>query len=82
MGFARKGSLASVVAASVFSILYALAGYLIQKKNGNGKTLALGTSIVLLVFGIVRFMTVQKKMLPILFIVLGAFNSFYQYTNL
>ncbi|KAL9641582.1 hypothetical protein ABK040_013501 [Willaertia magna] len=72
MGYAKKGSLASFIGGASIGIFYLIASYLLYSGSVSvGRNVSLVTSIVLLVLGIVRFVTVQKKTLPIVFISMG-----------
>lgn len=48
MGYARRGSLPSLIAGSTFAILYGSAGYLLKNNQDWGLEIALGSSTCLL----------------------------------
>ncbi|CUM62872.1 uncharacterized protein PRCAT00000431001 [Priceomyces carsonii] len=78
MGYARKGSIPSLIAGTSFAILYGGAGYLLKKNADYGLELALGTSTFLLVAGLGRAIPTQfKKPLPVGLVVLGGLSTFY-----
>ncbi|CCE82927.1 Piso0_002690 [Millerozyma farinosa CBS 7064] len=78
MGYARKGSLPSLIAGGTFSILYGVAGYLLKQNADYGLELALGTSSMLLVAGISRGAPTRfKKPVPIILTVLGGLSTTY-----
>ncbi|EGW34168.1 uncharacterized protein SPAPADRAFT_59605 [Spathaspora passalidarum NRRL Y-27907] len=78
MGYARKGSVPSLVAGITFSALYGTAGYLLKQNADYGLELALGTSAVLLVAGLARSIpTSFKKPLPVVLVALGGASTAY-----
>lgn len=78
MGYARKGSVPSLVAGTTFAVLYGTAGYLLKQNADWGLELALGTSLTLLVAGAGRAIPTQfHKPLPVLLVLLGGLSTAY-----
>lgn len=78
MGYARKGSVPSLVAGVTFSILYGTAGYLLKQNQDWGLELALGSSAVLFAAGLSRsFKSGFKKPVPLVLLGLGTLSSAY-----
>ncbi|ODV80059.1 TMEM14-domain-containing protein [Suhomyces tanzawaensis NRRL Y-17324] len=78
MGYARKGSVPSLVAGITFATIYGGAGYLLKQNADYGLELALGASTTLLVAGILRSIpTGFKKPIPLLLVALGGLSSTY-----
>ncbi|EMG48756.1 hypothetical protein SBY92_004037 [Candida maltosa Xu316] len=78
MGYARKGSVPSLIAGLSFSVLYGGAGYLLKKNADWGLELALGTSTVLLVAGIARAIPSNfSKPIPVVLVTLGGLSTAY-----
>lgn len=78
MGFARKGSIPSIVAGTTFSVLYGVAGYLLKKNADWGLELALGASSTLFVAGALRSISTGfKKPLPLVLLGLGSVLTAY-----
>merc|ERR1712080_787887 len=76
MGYARKGSMPSLVAGTTFSIIYGVAGYLLKQNADYGLELALGASTTLLAAGIGRAIPSRfKKPVPLVLLVLGGVSS-------
>ncbi|CAH2355784.1 TMEM14 protein homolog [[Candida] railenensis] len=77
MGYARKGSVPSLVAGTTFSIIYGTAGYLLKQNADWGLELALGASSTLMLAGISRTIKAQKKTIPIALVALGGLSTAY-----
>ena len=78
MGYARKGSMPSLVAGTTFSIIYGVAGYLLKQNADYGLELALGASTTLLAAGIGRAIPSRfKKPVPLVLLVLVGVSSTY-----
>jgi uncharacterized membrane protein (UPF0136 family) len=78
MGYSRKNSLPSLIAGFTFSVLYGTAGYLLATQSKSGLQLALGTSSILLVAGIIRANQVNfAKPVPNILVALGAISTGY-----
>lgn len=78
MGYTRKHSLPSLLAGSVFALLYATAGYMIASNGQYGLQLALGTSSTLMLAGIIRANQADfQKPIPNLLLALGAVSTAY-----
>ena len=81
MGYARKGSMPSLVAGTTFSIIYGVAGYLLKQNADYGLELALGASTTLLAAGIGRAIPSRfKKPVPLVLLVLGGVSFFFNDT--
>lgn len=78
MGYARKGSMPSLIAGTTFTLLYGAAGYLLKQNQDWGLELALGSSSVLFLAGLGRsFPTKFKKPVPLVLLGLGGLSTFY-----
>ena len=76
MGYARKGSLPSLIAGGSIAALYGAAGYLLKENADYGLELALGTSSVLLATGLGRAIPSRfKKPVPVVLTVLGGLST-------
>lgn len=80
IGYARKGSVPSLVAGLVFGGVYGYAGYLLHHNRDNGLEIALGASLFMLVTGIARGAPSRfKKPVPLTLTLLGSLGSAYYY---
>lgn len=77
MGYARKGSMPSLIAGTTFSILYGTAGYLLKQNADFGLELALGASSTLLVAGVSRAVKAPKKTIPFILVAIGGISTAY-----
>ncbi|RLV95506.1 hypothetical protein JA1_000966 [Spathaspora sp. JA1] len=78
MGYARKGSVPSLIGGLAISTLYGTAGYLLNQNADYGLELALGTSAFLFAVGLARAIpTSFKKPLPLVLVALGGISSGY-----
>ncbi len=78
--YATKRSVPSLLGGVGLGSAFLLSGYLIQQKGDskNGHLLATIASLGLLGVGASRYRKVEKKTLPITFMVLGAASLYYQ----
>lgn len=78
MGFARKGSVPSLIAGTTFSILYGYSGYLLKRNADWGLELSLGCSVALFAAGLGRSIpTGFSKPIPLVLLLLGGVSSAY-----
>lgn len=78
MGYARKGSIPSLVAGTTFAVIYGAAGYLLKQNADYGLELALGASTTLLAAGIGRSIPTKfRKPVPLVLLGLGGLSSAY-----
>ncbi|KAG7194209.1 uncharacterized protein KQ657_004921 [Scheffersomyces spartinae] len=78
IAFSRKGSVPSLAAGLTLSATYLSAGYLLQKNADWGLELALGSSVVLSVAGLVRTLKTEfKKPVPMSILGVGLLSSSY-----
>lgn len=82
MGYARKGSVPSLVAGLVFGGVYGYAGYLLRNNRDNGLEIAFGASLVMLATGFVRGLPSRfRKPVPLTLTVLGSLGTYYYYNK-
>ncbi len=77
MGYAKKGSVPSLVAGTSFSALYFVAGYLLKNNLEYGIHTALATSSALFVAGLARGIKTRFKPVPLALTLLGAASTAY-----
>lgn len=78
MGYAKKGSMPSLVAGTAFSVLYGVAGYLLKQNQDWGLEIALGSSSFLLLAGLGRSIPTKfRKPVPLVLLGLGGLSTFY-----
>lgn len=78
MGYARKGSIPSLVAGTTFAAIYGFSGYLLKQNADYGLELALGASTALFAAGVGRSIPTQfKKPVPLVLLVLGGASAAY-----
>lgn len=78
IGYARKGSIPSLIGGLGVAAIYGGAGYLLKQNADYGLELALGGSTLLLAAGLGRaFPTKFRKPLPLFLVVLGGVSTAY-----
>lgn len=78
MGYARKGSVPSLIAGATFSVLYGYAGYLLKNNADWGLELSLGCSAALFAAGLSRSLaTGLSKPIPLSLLLLGTVSTGY-----
>ncbi|GAB0138861.1 hypothetical protein EsDP_00007083 [Epichloe bromicola] len=75
MGYAKTGSMPSIIAGTAVGVLYGLGGYRIQNRQPYGVELSLLASVVLGGSAIPRAIRLRKPV-PVLLSVLSAFGLF------